>query len=85
MKTKPHLLLELNRPDEVAECFAGVSDDLYRYLWNELLPLAEPIPCIEDCGPADVIGIGSVASLWDRIPEDRRAQLNAAAELEDAS
>ena len=83
---KPHVLLQINRPDEVAETFSTVEygSELYLYLWNVLVPLAERPACIEDCGPSDVIGIGSVGSLWRKIPAYRRAQLNRIAAEEDA-
>lgn len=81
---KPHWLLTLFRPDYVAECWPTGTGELYCFLWNELVPRAARIENIEDCGPSDVVGIGSVASLWKYVPENYREQLNTIAARVDA-
>lgn len=87
----PHRALSLSRPDEVAECWDGVlkplaeggdAFDLYNALWRSLegvKPLGDAFD-LEDCGPHDVIGYASVASLWDRFTPAQQARLNELAE-----
>ena len=33
--------LELHSPDTIAECYDGVSQDLYLHLWNDVVPKYE--------------------------------------------
>jgi len=41
--------LELHSPDTVAECFSGVSSELYVHIWNVVLPAYEAdLPTGED-------------------------------------
>lgn len=78
MTIKPNPTLEYYRPDEIAECFDGVSDDLYQVLWNsidDMQPMSDFID-IEDSCPQDAIGINSVVSIWDQFTEDEQRQLN---------
>lgn len=72
-KIKPDAVFDLVRPDEVAECWEGVGD-LYSVLWG-LVSEYTPIDR-EDCGPADVIGINSVASFWDHLEPAQQKLLN---------
>lgn len=74
MSIQPHDWFDIVRPDQVAECWDGVGDDLYRALWasmSDMKPLAH-----EDCGPADVIGLNSVASVWSRFTPEQQTRLN---------
>ena len=82
-KPKAHIALSYVRPDEVAECWNGVGNDLYRALWG-LMKFVPKTPNIEDSGPADHVGYGSVASLWEHVSPEMAAELNALAEKEDA-
>jgi hypothetical protein len=81
MTTAPHAALRLVTPDEVAECWDGIDTETYQALWDTVAHY-EPID-VEDCGPADVIGINSVASLWEHFSEDIRRALNAAARAQE--
>jgi hypothetical protein len=80
---KHHPAFECVRADKVAECWEGVGDTLYRALWR-IVDVQEPIPNIEDNGPADVIGIGCVAKYWGMFSADEQKALNALAERHDA-
>lgn len=80
-KPKPHSAFSYHRPDEVAECWDGVSDALYKALWS-LVKHVPKIPNIEDSGPADHVGHGSVASLWGHVSEEHAIALNELAEKE---
>ena len=76
---KPHEGLKYIRPDEVAECWDGVFGfgNLYEVLW-ECVPLYDKDvrANIEDIGPADVIGVDSVARFWHVFNEAEKAKLN---------
>lgn len=77
--TKAHSYLETVRPDEVAETWDGVNRDIYNALWrvsNATPSLRERGVDIEDCGPHDVVGIGSVAEAWNHFSEEEREALN---------
>lgn len=79
---KPHIYLTIHTPDTIAECFA-VSKELYRFLWNELVPLMKPIDK-EEGGPSDFVGVNCVADMWDSVPQHHREELNRVCEAEDA-
>jgi len=76
---KPHPFFNVVRADEVAECWDGVTDELYKRLWSVLVPQQRPIPNIEDNGPADVVGIGCVAENWGLLTEEEQSLLNTLA------
>jgi hypothetical protein len=78
-KPKPHSAFSYHTPDEVAECWDGVSKALYAKLWS-LTELVPPIPNIEDSGPHDHVGHGNLADLWDHLSEDEAITLNELAE-----
>lgn len=80
---KPHSLFEITRADEVAECWDGVSKELYLSLWNKVVPHQRDIPNIEDNGPADVIGWENLAAHWNRLTEEEQTELNKIAESVD--
>lgn len=77
---KSHSVFEYVRADEVAETWEGVSDALYRTLWNCIVPLQKDIPNLEDSGPHDHIGFENLAAHWDRLSEEEQTELNALAE-----
>jgi hypothetical protein len=79
---KPNNAFEYIRADEVAECWEGVSKDLYRALWNKIVPHQKPIPNLEDSGPADHVGHENLASHWYRLTEEEQAELNKLAEAQ---
>jgi hypothetical protein len=70
-----HILGSVWTPDAIAECLIPMGHPLYAILWSFVADY-EKIECIEDCGPADVIGINSLEQFWDRVPEEYRAELN---------
>ncbi len=80
---KPHELFSVWRADVVAECLEGVTDELYRTLWNKIVPHQREIPNIEDNGPADVVGIGCLADHWDKLTQEEQELLNTLAERHD--
>lgn len=71
--------LDYTRPDEVAECWDNVPDDLYDALWA-VANTMPPIPNLEDSGPADHVGFNSVSSFWDRFTPEHQALLTKLAE-----
>jgi hypothetical protein len=73
---KPHMEFELCRADEVAECWDGISEELYLKLWNEIVILQKPIPNLEDSGPHDHIGFESLAEHWHLLTDDEQVYLN---------
>lgn len=82
MTIKPNTELKYATPDTVAECWNGVFSSpskLYEALWN-LVPLYDRID-IEECGPADVVGVNSVASFWSHLSTEHQIELNKLAEI----
>ena len=74
-----HESFQYVRADEVAECWEGIPDDLYKKLWNVIVPLQKPIPNIEDSGPHDHIGHENLASHWELLTDDEQKLLNVLA------
>jgi hypothetical protein len=77
---KAHSSLSYIRPDEVAECWDGISADLYRSLWACVNDYKAPSP--ED-SEEPCVGMDSVTDFWDRFTDEEKAALNAAAEAHD--
>lgn len=86
-KITPHEAFQVITPDAVGETWNGVfhnetCPDLYERLWQ----------CVanynridrEDCGPADVVGVNSVAHFWDSFTEVEQTELNRLAVEQDA-
>jgi hypothetical protein len=73
--TKPHEHFNYIRADEVAECWDGIPDDLYRALWG-IVAHQKAIPNLEDSGPADHIGHENLAHHWHRLNDEQRQLLN---------
>lgn len=61
------------RPDEVAECWNGVTPALYKTLWD-CPPPSGPKP--EEPYPE----YGALADHWDRFTPEEQAELNRLAE-----
>lgn len=80
MTIKPHELFSLNNPDEVAECWEGVSRELYRTLWKlvELYPDVEP-PETPDTFYGHVFG-NELSVYWKHLTEAEQIELNDLAE-----
>lgn len=75
-KIKPNAVFEYIRPDEIAECWDGVTDDLYTALWNVTPEKASYAGNIEDMGPGDVVGIDCLDDVWDKFTEAQQIALN---------
>ena len=82
---KPHPAFEYTRADEVAECWDGVPEELYRKLWRVIVPKQKPIPNLEDSGPADHVGFENLAAHWSDLSEDEQQLLNELARKQDES
>lgn len=71
--TRPHESLRLIRPDEVAECWDGVSPDLSRALWD-LVPLYDgKLSRMETPPEPDLF---AVSRYWSRLAPEHRVALN---------
>jgi hypothetical protein len=77
----PNVVFEYNRPDEIAECWDGVSDALYKSLWVATTRMARMSIQIdvENSSPCDAIGIDTVASVWDDFTKEEQVELNSLA------
>lgn len=73
---RPNDVFKTIRADEVAECWDGVGDDLYRKLWNVIVPLQPKIPNLEDSGPGDHVGHANLAQFWGMLTRDEQDHLN---------
>lgn len=74
MKIKPHTFFDIIRPDEVAECWEGVtSAGLYQPLWDCVNDYTAPSPEVseEPCW-----GVDCVADFWDRFTIEQQLLLN---------
>ena len=81
MTIQPHDAFTIVRPDEVAECWDGIDADLYRLLWGFVNDYKAPSPEVSE---EPCYGMDCVADFWDRIPDEAKLALNAAAEAQDA-
>lgn len=79
MNIIPHFSFENTRADEVAECWNGISEELYARLWNDIVPHQRDIPNREDSGPHDHIGHENLAAHWDKLSTEDQLHLNALA------
>lgn len=71
--TTPHTAFHYVRPDEVAECWDGVTNDIYECLWACVSHFTAPSPeeSEEPC-----IGSDCVADFWDLFTPDQQEVLN---------
>lgn len=74
---KPNSAFQIIRPDEVAECWDGVGDDLYRALWACVNDYKAPSPEVSE---EPCYGLDCVADFWDRFTDAQKAALNALAD-----
>jgi hypothetical protein len=75
----PHEMLEINRPDEVAECWDGVSDALYSKLWAVM----RSVPAWTGETPPEP-DVNAVSQFWHLLDDDAKRALNALAERRQA-
>ena len=78
---KPNGVFRLITPDQVAETWDGVGQDLYRALWDCVQDYDNSYRAnIEDMGPNDVVGINCVKQFWDKFTPEEQEELNKLAE-----
>ena len=77
----PHSLFNVWSPDTVAECLEGVPSELYRRIWNDIVPQYDGKPRSE---VPDDFDTRCLALYWEQFTDAERATLNALAEAEDA-
>lgn len=75
-KIRPHGLFDVWSPDTVAECLDGIGDDIYRFLWNDLVPLYDGKKRSEW---NDDFSRRCLAKYWSKVPEEFKTRLNDAA------
>lgn len=73
---QPDNLFTVWSPDAVAECLDGVSDDLYRRLWE----LTVDVPNLTEFDETpDCQFKRALSVVWHRLAPDEQVQLNALA------
>lgn len=80
---KPHDYLEYVRPDEIAECWDNVSDQLYKDLYALEVHYCKPPNGEYHEFPE--FGRDNVIGFWDYISDDNKAILNVMAAKQDPS
>lgn len=81
MEIEAHGSFEAIRPDEVAECWDGIDNELYRSLWRCVDSYTGPTP---EESEEPVYGLNSVSDFWDRFTDDEKRALNDAARAQEA-
>jgi hypothetical protein len=80
-RIKRHGLFTCWRADEVAECLDGVPDSIYRFLWERIVPLQEPIHTNDGEARFEEPTFDSpLSKFWNKLPEEYKRQLNRLAE-----
>ncbi|MBK8175226.1 MAG: hypothetical protein IPK66_08185 [Rhodospirillales bacterium] len=77
---RPHRALGLIRPDQIAECWEGVSPDLCGALWAAMAHV--PLHTGETPPEPD---IGAVSTVWQHFTQDQQRALNALAKARNAA
>jgi hypothetical protein len=72
-RAEPHGLFDVWSPDTCAECLDGMSVELYKKIWNDIVPLYEDQPRSE---VPDDFDRRCVAKFWDKFTDAERAELN---------
>lgn len=86
MTIQPHDWLDGPSCDTIAECWDGVSTELYQALWGAMdhaKPLSEQIDIEESC-PNDAVGLNTTVEFWDKFTDAQKVELNALAEAQAA-
>lgn len=73
---RPNPWLAYNRPDEIAECWDGVSESLYKALWDMVEHYKPRKGDIEDMCPQDEVGVNSTAKFWSKFSGPHKCELN---------
>jgi hypothetical protein len=86
-KIKPHPSLGYIRPDEVAECWDGVDDTLYRALWSASSAIEKAGRSYDpEITEEPVIGgHDTIAANWKLFDDETKEALNALAKEKDHS
>ena len=72
-KLKPHGLFSVWSPDEVAEALEGVGPEIYRKIWNEIVPIYDKWPRSE---VPDDFSKRCLAKWWYKFDPEEQAMLN---------
>ena len=63
-------------PDDMAECMANVSDELYRTLWIAISDHEKEYGVKDYEEPIDMYNDMSLAAMWGRFTNTERTQIN---------
>ena len=79
---KPHSLFEIWTPDQVAEClsYPDADNSVYRQLWDLVQYYAKTNPEY----PGEFDGTNALKGFWDRLPDETKVILNAAAKADES-
>ena len=72
----PVMAAEYCTPDQMAECMANVSDELYRTLWIAISDHEKEYGVKDYEEPMDMYEDISLAAMWGRFTNAERAQIN---------
>ncbi len=78
---RPHDLFKYRSADEVAECWDGVSADLYKALWNDVvhvMPFTRP----GEDDTYDFDDSNVLANFWHLLTDEHKVELNELALVE---
>ena len=78
----PNSLFDLWTADTVAECLSGVPRELYRKLWNDIVPMYDGKQDAESRAARD--GSYCLAQFWEHLTPAEQSKLNELANAEDA-
>ena len=73
-KIEPHTKLKFTSPDEVAECFPNVDDELYKVLWSMTEFYDNSFS--EEPDPEK----NNTTLFWDKFTDEQKTAINQAAE-----
>ena len=79
--TTPHDLFKYRSADEVAECWDGVSAELYKALWNDVVHVM-PVTDVGENDCYDFDDTNVLANYWHLLSEAHQVELNALAHEE---
>ena len=74
-RVEPHPLFRCWRADEVAECIAGVTPELYRKLWDNIIE-SKPTPGLDYREIPDDFGDTNLSKRWSKFTREEQLELN---------
>jgi hypothetical protein len=77
---KPNDIFKYWRADQIAECMDGVPEHLYSTLWNDIVPMQEPLEEFEHVGRLDADGRSSITLYWHLLSQADQVLLNSIAD-----